>query len=220
MDSLEIGAKTVEEAVALALERLGVERDQVDVEVLAKGSKGLLGLGAGEARVRVSLRGRPEAVQPPADLLLRAKEVLEGILERMDVDAHVEPEQVPASDIEESKTVLDVRGDDLGILIGRRGQTLASLQYIVNLILSRRYKSRVTVSVDVEGYRRRRTEALRNLALRLAERVRESGQVMTMEPMPPAERRVVHLTLAKDPDVVTHSAGEGEARKVVLTPRK
>jgi spoIIIJ-associated protein len=118
------------------------------------------------------------------------------------------------------KAVLDVRGEDLGILIGRRGDTLANLQYIVNLIVSRRTKARAAFAVDVEGYRRRREEGLERLALRMAERVRRTGETVTLEPMPPSERRIVHLALAEDSSVVTSSMGEGEARKVSIAPRR
>jgi spoIIIJ-associated protein len=116
--------------------------------------------------------------------------------------------------------VLDVEGDDLGILIGRRGQTLSSLQYVLNLMLSQKTGRRVAFGVDVDGYRRRREEALVSLAKRTASRVRGTGRSVTLEPMPPNERRIVHLALADDPAVMTVSIGEGEARKVAITPSR
>jgi spoIIIJ-associated protein len=119
-----------------------------------------------------------------------------------------------------AQAVLDVSGDDLGLLIGRRGQTLASLQYLVNLIVSRKLQSRASFGVDVEGYRRRREDSLKGLALRMADRVKTTGQSVTLEPMPANERRIVHLTLAGDPKVITVSIGEGEGRKVAITPRR
>ncbi len=118
------------------------------------------------------------------------------------------------------EAVLDVDGDDLGILIGRRGQTLASLQYLLNLIVAKQVNHRVSFGVDVDGYRRRREEALVTLAKRMAARVRGTGRSVTLEPMPPNERRIVHLTLADDPAVMTVSIGEGEARKVAITPSR
>jgi spoIIIJ-associated protein len=115
--------------------------------------------------------------------------------------------------------VLDVSGEDLGILIGRRGDTLASLQYLVNLIVGRKLKAKTAFGVDVEGYRRRREQSLKNLAIHMAERVKSNGQTVTLEPMPPNERRIVHLALAKDAAVITESIGEGENRKVVIYPK-
>ena len=118
------------------------------------------------------------------------------------------------------KAVLDVEGEDLGLLIGRRGTTLTSLQYLVNLMVSQRYRQNAPFAVDVEGYRRRREEALRSLAFRMADRVRSSGKRVTLEPMPPNERRIIHMTLAKDPTVATASVGEGDARKVAINVRQ
>ncbi|MFH0846551.1 MAG: R3H domain-containing nucleic acid-binding protein, partial [Chloroflexota bacterium] len=111
-------------------------------------------------------------------------------------------------------------GEDLGILIGRRGQTLASLQYIVRLILSHRLGTQVWVNLDVEGYKKRRYESLEKLAQRVAEQVRAQGTSFTLEPMPPDERRIIHLTLAQEPDITTESTGEGDDRKVVIAPRE
>jgi spoIIIJ-associated protein len=115
---------------------------------------------------------------------------------------------------------LDVSGDDLGILIGRRGQTLSSLQYIVRLIVANQAKARVPVVIDVEGYKQRRYEALQALAHRMAEQVKARKRPFALEPMPAYERRIIHLALADDPDVATESVGDGEARKVVITPRE
>ena len=151
-----------------------------------------------------------------------AVEILEEILDRLHIEARVtsRPPVTPGDGVGMVSAVLDVHGDDLGMLIGRRGETLASLQYLVNLMLARRIQRRVMVGIDVGGYRRRREETLRNLANRLADRVRATGQSITMEPMPPAERRIVHITLADSPDVLTVSIGEGDSRKVAITPRR
>lgn len=216
MESLEVSGKTVEEAIAKALEQLNVSRPEVQVEVLSEGRPGIWGLGAEEARVRVML-AQPSSGANPQEAAV-AREILEEILERLHLYAAVE-ETTPL--LAGSQGVaLNVRGEDLAILIGRRGQTLAALQYMVNLLVSRRLRTRATTWVDVEGYRRRQWEALRGLALRMAERVRSTGETVTLEPMPASERRVVHLTLQDHPDIITQSVGEGESRKVTILPRR
>jgi spoIIIJ-associated protein len=157
-----------------------------------------------------------------ADAVPVAVEILERLLDLMRVEARVtsRPPATPGDGMGMVMAVLDVQGDDLGMLIGRRGETLASLQYVVNLMLARRVHAKVMVGIDVGGYRRRREESLRNLANRLADRVRATGQSITMEPMPPNERRIVHITLQDNPNVITVSIGEGEGRKVAITPRR
>ena len=150
-------------------------------------------------------------------------EVLEALLNMMGVSASVVPGASSADEGEEEATApiaFDVKGDDLGILIGRRGQTLACLQYIVRLIVGHRTKAWVPIVIDVEGYKQRRYEALRALALRIAEQVKARGVPFTLEPMPAYERRIAHLALADHPDVTTQSIGEGEARKVVILLRE
>ena len=151
-----------------------------------------------------------------------AVSVLENLLRLMSVEAEVNARapETAGDGIGLTEAVLDVEGDDLGLLIGRRGQTLASLQYLVNLIVSKQTNRRVAFAVDVDGYRRRREEALVGLAKRTAARVRGTGRSVTLEPMPPNERRIVHLALQDDPAVVTVSIGEGEARKVAITPSR
>jgi len=148
--------------------------------------------------------------------------VLQNLLGLMTVEAEVvsRAPETAGDGIGLTEAVLDVEGDDLGLLIGRRGQTLASLQYLVNLIVSKQTNRRVAFAVDVDGYRRRREEALVGLAKRTASRVRTTGRSVTLEPMPPNERRIVHLALQDDPAVVTVSIGEGEARKVAITPSR
>jgi spoIIIJ-associated protein len=144
------------------------------------------------------------------------------MLQLMGVEASViarEPETA-GDGIGMIEAVLDVEGEDLGILIGRRGQTLSSLQYLLNLIVSKQTNRRVAFGVDVDAYRRRREEALVGLAKRMAARVRGTGRSVTLEPMPPNERRIVHLALAEDAAVMTVSIGEGEARKVAITPTR
>jgi spoIIIJ-associated protein len=159
---------------------------------------------------------------PDASEVEIAVSVLENLVQLMGLEAAVTPrEPETAGDgLGMIESVLDVEGDDLGILIGRRGQTLMSLQYVLNLILSKKTGRRVAYGVDVDGYRRRREEALVSLAKRTATRVRGTGRSVTLEPMPPNERRIVHMALADDPAVMTVSIGEGEARKVAITPAR
>lgn len=150
---------------------------------------------------------------PPeeSDVAKVAKEALETLLGLMEVAGKVEvlSDEVPVA--------LDIEGDDLGILVGRRGQTLASLEYITKLIVAGQLKTWLPLSVDVAGYKKRRHESLQRLSLYLAEQVKSRQRTMTLELMPPDERRIIHLTLADHPDVTTHSIGEGEGRKVVIS---
>jgi spoIIIJ-associated protein len=129
-----------------------------------------------------------------------------------------EPE-TPADGLGRASAVLDIEGEDLGLLIGRRGATLSALQYLVNVMMTRKTGAKVLVTVDVEHYHRRREETLRGLARRMADRVRQSRRAITLEPMPANERRIIHLTLAEDPAVVTGSVGMGEDRKIVIRPK-
>jgi spoIIIJ-associated protein len=154
------------------------------------------------------------------DIVEKAKEVLEALLAKMGMTASVVP-QVGSSAEGEEETgeaiTFNIEGEDLGILIGRRGQTLACLQYLVRLIVAHQLKAWVSIIVDVEGYKQRRRKSLEALAWRLAEQVKAKGVPFTLEPMPPYERRIVHLTLADHPDVITQSIGAGEARRVVIS---
>lgn len=186
----------------------------MEVVVLKKGKTGFLGLGGEESTVRVTLRP-PEATEQE-DAVALAKEMLEKLLSLMNLSASVTVQQAPEG---EGPAVLDINGDDLGILIGRRGQTLLSLQHLVYLMVSHRSKSRVPVVIDVEGYRQRRHEALTKLALRMAESVQASGQPVDLEPMPANERRIIHLALQGHEAVTTESVGEGESRKVTIKKR-
>lgn len=153
-----------------------------------------------------------------------AKEVLEGLLQRMDLQATVslsEAFTVPdEGDSEKASVGLNIEGEDLGILIGRRGQTMVSLQHIVRLIVSSNMQFKMPIILDVEGYKERRCEGLRALAFRLADQVKSRKSPFTMEPMTAFERRVIHLALIDHPDVYTESAGIGEGRKVVIFPKK
>jgi spoIIIJ-associated protein len=189
----------------------------VEIVILKKGKSGLLGLGAEEARVRVTPLPSSSSIESQVSEI--AKEVMEKLLEGMKVAARVEVKPA-AEEGGSGGIILELRGEDVGILIGRQGQTLASLQHILRLIVAHRLKARVPISIDVEGYKQRHYQALRRLALRLAEKVKATGQSVTLEPMPANERRIVHLALAEHPDVITQSVGDGDSRKVIIVPKK
>jgi len=170
---------------------------------------------------RVEREREPVEEATPEDVQA-AVGVLEDLVRLMRIDAEVmsRPPETAGDGLGMIQAVLDIEGEDLGLLIGRRGQTLASLQYLLNLIVAKKVGKRVAFGVDVDGYRRRREEALVSLAKRTATRVRQTGRSVTLEPMPPNERRIVHITLADDPNVITVSIGEGDARKVAVTPAR
>ena len=221
MEDVEASGKTVDEAIAKALQQLGLDRSQVEVEIISEGRTGLFGLGGENARVLVKPLGA-EQVPVESSTIQMAVQLLRRLLELMDIDADVTARapETPGDGLGRASAVLDVNGEDLGVLIGRRGSTLAALQYMVNHMVSRQLKSKALVSVDVERYKRRREEALIGLAQRLADKVKASGRTITLEPMPANERRIVHLALASDPQVVTVSLGEGETRKVLISLKR
>ena len=212
MERVEISAKTEEEAVDIALAELGLSRSDVEVVVLKKGRSGLFGIGSEEVRVRVT----PLELLSDEDVDVggMAKGILENLLDMTGITASVTLGM--EGDGDQAAIALDIEGEDLGILIGRRGETLSSLQYLVNLIISRHLKSRVGVMVDVEGYRQRRYESLRLLARRMADQVRSTGRSVTLESMPASERRIVHIELRDNPYVITQSIGQGEGRKIAI----
>ena len=254
--SIEIKASSVKEAIAKGLTQLGVSQDQVRIEVLDEGSRGVLGFGARNAAVRLTSLtpppAEPEAIivshkeppipaelkeptepaepeqvpivepsqaRPPAKVV--AREVLSELLTLMGIQATVrirQDEDTP-TDEDAPPVVLDILGNDLGILIGRRGQTLHDLQYVTRLITGREVGEWVHLVVDVEKYKVRREKALKQLANRLAERVVLTQQPLALEPMPPHERRIIHITLRDHPIVTTESVGKGDRRKVTLIPK-
>ena len=219
MENLEMSGRTVEEATQRALENLGVGREEVRVTVLKEGKPGILGVGVEEALVRVE--PLVSASDKGGDIAEVARDTLEALLAMMGVNASIISQSGSFTEVETDTPVsFDVKGDDLGILIGRRGQTLSCLQYIVRLIVGHQTNTWVRITVDVEGYKQRRYEALQVLAWRMADQVNEQQVPFTLEPMSSYDRRIVHLTLAEHPTVTTESAGEGEARKVVIIPRR
>lgn len=219
MEILEISGKTVREAVKKALKQLGLTEEQVAVTVLKKGRTGLLGLGVEEAVVRVE-RLAPvvtPGVEEAGDVAL---EVVGELVSLMGISARVEAGESQGEGEEGSgKLAFNIKGDDLGLLIGRRGQTLASLQYIARLIVSKRLGARQLLTVDIEGYKERRYRSLQALALRMAEQVKATGRTVALEPMPADERRVIHLALADDARVTSESSGEGEDRYIAISVR-
>ena len=161
----------------------------------------------------------PDINAPEVDV---AAQVVDDLLRLLDINAEItirEP-MTPGDGLGSVKAVIDLSGDDLGLLIGRRGDTLVSLQYLVNLIVTRQVEGSTGITIDIEHYRHRREEQIVSLARRMAERVREVGTPITLEPMAPAERRIIHVTLADDPEIATNSIGEGESRKVVISRRE
>lgn len=221
MKEVEKSAKTVEEAIQLALEELGTSREEVEVDVLSEGRSGILGVGAEEARVIV----RPKTAAEPAqsdDITGTVRDILEAILSRMGVVASVEhrPEAiVQESERDTPPIIFDIEGEELGLLIGRRGQTLACLQYVIRLIIAHQIEAPPLVVIDVNGYKQRRYQTLQTLAEHMAETVAASGEPFTMEPMPAYERRIIHIALVNHPQVTSESTGFGEARKVVIRPK-
>jgi len=209
MEVIEITAGTVEQAIEKAEAQLGLSRDQFKVEVIREGRSGILGVGGREAVIRVSSKTLTEE-----DVVSRVTEVLDTLLGLMGAQGKVEvlSDELPLA--------LNINGDDLGILIGRRGQTLVALEYVTKLIVVQRLKAWVPLTIDVGGYKKHRRDSLQKLALYLAEQVKSRRRAMPMEPMPADERRIIHLALADHPDVTTQSIGEGENRKVVILPRE
>ncbi len=233
--SLEVIAPTVDEAIARGSAELGASPDALEVEVLDEGSRGFLGISGRQARVRLTLKSpaeqvAPEAAQPepaaeiPAAELDQAVQVSQGtvteLIQRMGIKAQVTArwgEKDPGARIR--PLLVDVSGDDLGILIGRRGETLSALQYITRLIVAKELQEPVAVVIDIEGYRARRERQLRRLARRMADQAIELGRTMVLEPMPANERRIIHIELREHASVTTESIGEGNRRKVTIIPK-
>jgi spoIIIJ-associated protein len=227
--SIEVSARSVDEAVLKALQELGLSHDEVEVEVVKQGSRGLLGLLSEDAVVRVTPKVPASVEEAPAPSVVTDQhelaqigiEVLQNLVNYMGLRARVVRESAPLeSQTGSDPVLLNVSGEDLGVLIGRRGETLRDLQFLTCLVISRHIQSWPNLIVDVEHYRSRREKSLIDLARRMADRVRTTAESVSLEPMPPHERRIVHLTLRDDPDVFTESVGQAEERKVVIMPKK
>ena len=207
MDKIEKSGKTVEDALEAALAELGVTRDQVEYRVLEAPSKALFGLlGGKEAKVEVTVN-RIDPVE-------NAKQFLASVAKAMGLNVMIEVNSG------EENVVLNLRGEDLGLLIGKHGQTLDALQYLTNLAAHRESRDRIRLVVDIEDYRRRRAVTLEQLAQRLADRVRRSGERVALEPMNPHERKIIHMSLQDDQRIETFSEGEEPFRRVVIALKK
>jgi spoIIIJ-associated protein len=204
----------------------------VDVEVLDAGSRGLLGLGGRQARIRLTIKQaestEPETEQPePAEAvseadgqeLRLAEETVRELIGKMKVKASVSAHYGEPDEDDKRPIHVDIHGNDLGILIGRRAEILNSLQYIVNLILGKQLEKWVQVVVDVEGYRSRRERQLRQMARRMADQAMKTGRRQVLEPMSAAERRIIHLELRDHSNVTTQSVGDEPGRKVTIVPK-
>lgn len=203
MEYKEFTGKTVEDAVMEAAIKLETTSDRLEYEILEKGSNGFLGIGSKPARIRA------RKILETAE---RAEKFLMDVFEAMDLKATVSLEE----NKEERTLDIDLAGDDMGVLIGKRGQTLDSLQYLVSLVVNKGEEDYIRVKVDTENYRQRRKDTLENLAKNIASKVRRTGKTVTLEPMNPYERRVIHSALQNDNYVETHSEGEEPFRKVVV----
>jgi len=210
--SMEMKAKTVEEAIELAIRQLDVARGEVEIEVISKGKSGILGIGGEPARVKVTV------VAQLSETVRVATDILDTLISKMDVSAFISLKSAKNEEI--GGPEFDIDGDDSGLLIGRRGETLKALQFLVSLMTSRHLSERVYMFLDVAGYQERRYKSLQNLAGRVAQKVLDTGHSITLEAMPPNERRIVHITLEKHPGVNTVSTGVGSGRQIVVERNK
>ncbi|MDR7415598.1 MAG: RNA-binding cell elongation regulator Jag/EloR [Armatimonadota bacterium] len=199
--------RTVEEAIEAALRLSGLSREEAEIEILDEGSRGFLGLGGREARVRLV----PKSTNPEVD---RAAEIAQTLLRHMGLDGTVRARQV------DQGVTVEVEGEDLAALIGRHGRGLQAFETVLSLLVHRAVGRAVPVEVDAAGYRERRRSSLLAMAQRAAQRAVREGRAVHLPPMDPRERRIVHTALASHPEVTTHSEGEGRDRHVVVEPRK
>ncbi len=237
--STEKTAKNADDAIAAALKELGVSRDEVMIEILDEGSKGFLGLGARDASVRVTVieTENAEKTEKPVKEVKRtaaeapkakskpqkvsdvtpeqaASKFLGDIFSAMNMDVAIE-----AKETDDNSVSLDLSGENMGIVIGKRGDTLDSLQYLTSLVVNQNSEDYIKVSLDTENYREKREEALLALSKRLSEKVARTGRKFTLEPMNPYERRIIHSSLQDNEDVTTFSIGLEPYRKVVIAPK-
>ena len=258
--TLEVIAPTVEEAISKGVSELGVPEDAVDVEILDTGSRGVLGIGSRQARIRLVVKAyqprettteplpdssiaqledeypveetdtTSDSVDEPAayessttsseDITLYvARETVIELLDKMKVRATVKSYYGEPEDIRDRVPVyVDINGEDLSILIGRQAETLNALQYISSLIVGKELGHSIPLVIDVEGYRKRRTQQLKYLARRMADQAVKTGRRQVLEPMPANERRIIHIELRDNPEVSTESIGEEPRRKVTINP--
>lgn len=209
MDVIRQEAKTVDEAIKLALQKLDIDRDEAEVNVIDEGSKGLLGLiGAKDAIVEVKSKVNPVKI---------GMEFLEKMFDNMPVEANIELKE---KDTNDEQVQYNISSKDLGIIIGHRGETLDAIQYLTSLVVNKKTEAYYRVLIDAEGYRNKRKKTLERLAKRLAEKALSTGRKVMLEPMPPHERRIIHMTLRKDGRVNTYSEGKEPFRKVMIESKK
>lgn len=204
--TIEKKGKTVDEAIKSALDELGCDIDDVKIEIMEEPSKGLLGLGKKPAVVRISVRQTPEE---------ETRMVLEDLLNKMKIDY-----QINSVEYDAGRVRINITGKDMGLLIGRKGETLNAVQFILSLIVNRDRPEKVHITLDVEDYRKKKEESLEALALRLSDKVKKTRKNVVMRPMTSQERRIVHTALQSDPQVTTYSLGDEPNRKVVISLKK
>ena len=242
MISIEKVGRTVDDAITEALIELGASTDEVEIEVISKGSKGLLGFGAKEAKVRVTLKeveveeikeviseeisieeSNEQVVDSEdrvvaskeeiEDIINNAKEFLNKLLKQMDIECEIHSEV-----INNNRVSINLEGKNMGIIIGKRGETLDAIQYLVNIVANKQRKEYIKIMLDTENYRARREETLKRLAFKLSKKVQKSKKPIILEPMNPYDRRIIHSALQDSKFVKTHSEGKEPFRKVVITP--
>lgn len=240
---LEVIAPSVDEAVEKGLRELGLTEEDVEIEVLDEGKKGLLGLGSRQARIALKIKsfseksedeiqiveshqalpeeaaGKPQMGEEPLEVSI-ARETIKIILEKMRVSADVSVRMGEGDENRVEPVLIDIEGKDLSFLIGRKAETINALQFITSLIVGRELGRWVPLQIDVQHYRKRREEELRKLARRTAEQVAGTGRKQVLEPMPPNERRIIHIELRDNPHVETESVGEDPKRKVTVLPKE
>lgn len=207
MDFVEFSAKTIDDAITEACQKLTVTSDKLEYEVVEEGSSGFLGIGAKPAVIKARIKNSV------AD---KAKEFLKEVFDAMNIVVVIDVKY----DEENRNIDIELSGDEMGVLIGKRGQTLDSLQYLVSLVVNKDEDEYIRVKVDTEDYRKRRKETLENLAKNIAYKVKRTKRPVSLEPMNPYERRIIHSALQNDKYVTTHSEGEEPFRRVVVTLKK
>lgn len=210
--SIEVSGKTIEQALQKALKELNASAEDVDIEILSESQGGLLGLfGSKSVKIRVTMRGAAEADEPNIDLL---KQILDEVLGLMGIEYTATVEEMPDT------TFINVDSNGLdGLLIGRRGETLASIQHVVNRIFTSKTGKHSKITVDVGGYVKRKHRLLVEKAHKIADRVRKTQKDYDFEPLKASERRIIHLAIAEVDDVTTYTIGDGLLRKVVISPK-
>ena len=207
MEYREFSAKTKEDAITEACQYFTVSSDKLMIEVVDEGSNGFLGIGAKPAIIKAAVKGTVED---------KAKDFLKDVLEAMDLEVVIDVKYDEA----EKNMEIDLKGDDMGVLIGKRGQTLDSLQYLVSLVVNKESEEYIRVKVDTEDYRNRRKATLEGLAKNISYKVKRTKRAVSLEPMNPYERRIIHSALQNDKYVTTHSEGDEPFRHVVVTLKK